>query len=167
MASLICLPLEARGTVSSSQNHLGTLKSIHSSSVLWIIMAPRPSYPCTQCGKVLRRRSSLNDHLARHYEVNAVKFQCGECDKKLSTKASLARHVRAHFWTNTKPFECTECDLKFKREGIWKDINWMCTRLDRNPSQDINATCVGLVLNKRQNSYFISTPITTIWVSVQ
>ena len=80
-------------------------------------MAPRSSYLCpeTECGEVYQQKSSLNIHLARHYE-EGVKYQCAECDEVLKWKASLVRHVRTHHWPNQTPFDCPECDAKFKRE---------------------------------------------------
>ncbi|XP_065091298.1 uncharacterized protein LOC135712271 isoform X1 [Ochlerotatus camptorhynchus] len=63
--------------------------------------------PCTVCGKLLKHKSLLREHLRRH----TGHFPCNVCGKILQKKYSLDVHMRTH--TNEKPYPCELCGQCF------------------------------------------------------
>ncbi len=69
----------------------------------------KKSFTCTQCGKCLASKYSLERHMRFHTEQKP--YKCSHCDKRFSQSGSLKRHERIH--TGEKPYHCTACGKSF------------------------------------------------------
>jgi len=69
----------------------------------------RSNHICKYCGKRSSTKSSLNEHLQTHIDVN--RFTCEVCNKEFSYQFMLRNHSRIH--TGEKPYECQWCNKKF------------------------------------------------------
>lgn len=81
--------------------------------------------PCTICGKLLKHKTLLREHLRRH----TGHFPCPVCGKILQKKYSLDVHMRTH--TNEKPYPCELCGQSFMLKVQMKthlakvhDLSW-------------------------------------------
>ncbi|XP_069837049.1 oocyte zinc finger protein XlCOF22-like isoform X2 [Dendropsophus ebraccatus] len=66
-------------------------------------------FPCSECGKLFKRKTNLAKHESIHREENP--FSCPECGKCFLQKSQLFKHQRRH--KGEKPFPCTECEKCF------------------------------------------------------
>ena len=66
---------------------------------------------CVHCGKILKHKADLIDHIQRHHSDE--KFPCQECGKTLPTKKDLLGHIRRNHTKREKIEQCLQCELKF------------------------------------------------------
>ncbi|XP_065071076.1 zinc finger protein sens-like [Rhopilema esculentum] len=70
-------------------------------------------YTCEDCGKVLKRSSSLSNHKLIHKNVKA--FCCEKCGTRFLRKSDLGKHYAIH--TGSKPYVCNVCDKSFSQSS--------------------------------------------------
>ena len=49
---------------------------------------------CVHCGKILKHKADLIDHIQRHHSDE--KFPCQECDCSFNLRIKLNRHLKKH-----------------------------------------------------------------------
>nr|XP_054748178.1 uncharacterized protein LOC129253775 [Lytechinus pictus] len=69
---------------------------------------PLPTYSCTECDYVGRKKSSLDYHMRIHTENR--QFKCHICPYASKTKNNLLLHIRTH--EGMQPLKCPECDFR-------------------------------------------------------
>ena len=52
-------------------------------------------YACEICGKKVKKKERLNDHMLSHAPAN---IECVHCDKKFKTKSNLIQHLKGDFF---------------------------------------------------------------------
>lgn len=77
-------------------------------------------YPCSDCGKVFTRKTTLKRHIRIH--IGIKEFQCWVCSKCFMEKSHLSRHLRKHEGVKESleadaPYCCSICDRKFTIKG--------------------------------------------------
>eukprot|EP00794_Sanderia_malayensis_P005329 gene5328-5998_t len=75
--------------------------------------AEKGPYVCNDCGKVLKRSSSLSNHRLIHKNVKA--FKCEKCGVSFLRKSDLGKHYAVH--TGTKPYVCDVCNKSFSQSS--------------------------------------------------
>ena len=70
-------------------------------------------YTCEDCGKVLKRSSSLSNHKLIHRNIKA--FCCEKCGARFLRKSDLGKHYAIH--TGSKPYVCNVCDKSFSQSS--------------------------------------------------
>lgn len=70
-------------------------------------------YTCEDCGKVLKRSSSLSNHKLIHKNVKA--YRCDKCGARFLRKSDLGKHFAIH--TGSKPYVCNICDKSFSQSS--------------------------------------------------
>lgn len=70
-------------------------------------------YTCEDCGKVLKRSSSLSNHRLIHKNVKA--FHCEKCGARFLRKSDLGKHYAIH--TGSKPYVCNICEKSFSQSS--------------------------------------------------
>ena len=70
-------------------------------------------YTCEDCGKVLKRSSSLSNHKLIHKNVKA--YRCDKCGAQFLRKSDLGKHLATH--TGSKPYICDICDKSFSQSS--------------------------------------------------
>lgn len=76
---------------------------------------PSPlSTACTICGKVLKYKSYLKEHMLLH--ANSKPYQCELCGQSYPNSNRLADHVRTH--TGERPFKCKVCGKCFTAASL-------------------------------------------------
>ncbi|XP_055314810.1 zinc finger protein 211-like [Sitodiplosis mosellana] len=66
-------------------------------------------YQCTDCGKIMKNRSSLSMHSKIH--SNDRQYGCMICEQKFVQKINLINHLKVH--NTTKTHSCNECGKSF------------------------------------------------------
>lgn len=70
-------------------------------------------YTCEDCGKVLKRSSSLSNHKLIHKNVKA--YRCDKCGARFLRKSDLGKHFAIH--TGSKPYVCNICEKSFSQSS--------------------------------------------------
>lgn len=70
-------------------------------------------YMCHDCGKILKRSSSLSNHRLIHKNVKA--FKCEKCNASFLRKSDLGKHYAIH--TGSKPYVCSICSKSFSQSS--------------------------------------------------
>ncbi len=73
----------------------------------------RGPYMCHDCGKILKRSSSLSNHRLIHKNVKA--FKCEKCGASFLRKSDLGKHYAIH--TGSKPYICDICNKSFSQSS--------------------------------------------------
>uniref|UniRef100_A0A8D8E922 Zinc finger protein 317 n=1 Tax=Culex pipiens TaxID=7175 RepID=A0A8D8E922_CULPI len=69
--------------------------------------------PCEVCGKMIRSRQALKQHMKSHEEK---KFECQLCDVKAPNQHTLKRHMDIH--NQVRDFVCSHCGKAFYRQTV-------------------------------------------------
>ncbi|XP_070594098.1 zinc finger protein 79-like [Erythrolamprus reginae] len=90
-------------------------------------------YPCTECGRVFNRKSTLTRHWRTH--TGEKPYSCPYCGRSFSLNLNLITHQMTH--TGEKPYKCPDCGQCFTRstsvtrhqrshreEGLLKNDLW-------------------------------------------
>ena len=73
-------------------------------------------WPCSICGRILARSSTLKIHLRQHSGDRP--FKCPLCSKAFAQQSLLDSHLRTH--SNERPYSCEICDKTFVRLSTFK-----------------------------------------------
>lgn len=65
-------------------------------------------FECKHCGKILKTRCELRNHVRYHVQV----FDCNFCEEKFSVKSHLKDHLKWH--EDPESFACKICGKMFK-----------------------------------------------------
>ncbi|XP_053154088.1 zinc finger protein 436-like [Hemicordylus capensis] len=68
-------------------------------------------YPCTECGRVFNRKSTLTRHWRTH--TGEKPYSCLYCGRSFSLNLNLLTHQMTH--TGEKPYKCPDCGQSFTR----------------------------------------------------
>ncbi|XP_063290506.1 gastrula zinc finger protein XlCGF26.1-like [Pelobates fuscus] len=71
----------------------------------------KPLFPCSDCGRIFTKQSSLINHQRTHSREKT--YKCSDCGKDFTTKYLLTKHQKNH--TVENPFNCAECGKCFAR----------------------------------------------------
>ena len=66
---------------------------------------------CVHCGKILKHKADLIDHIQRHHSDE--KFPCQECGKVSRSNKDLLSHIRRNHTEREKTEQCSQCEMKF------------------------------------------------------
>ncbi|XP_058023523.1 zinc finger and SCAN domain-containing protein 2-like isoform X4 [Ahaetulla prasina] len=90
-------------------------------------------YPCSECGRVFNRKSTLTRHWRTH--TGEKPYSCLYCGRSFSLNLNLLTHQMTH--TGEKPYKCPDCGQSFTRstsvtrhqrnhreEGLFKNDLW-------------------------------------------
>ncbi len=77
----------------------------------------KKSFTCTQCGKSLTSKHSLENHMRIH--TGERPFTCNQCGKSFTCKRNLKLHLRVH--TGKKLFTCKQCGKSFMQPHTLRD----------------------------------------------
>nr|XP_028575806.1 zinc finger protein 771-like [Podarcis muralis]XP_028575807.1 zinc finger protein 771-like [Podarcis muralis]XP_028575808.1 zinc finger protein 771-like [Podarcis muralis]XP_028575809.1 zinc finger protein 771-like [Podarcis muralis]XP_028575810.1 zinc finger protein 771-like [Podarcis muralis] len=69
------------------------------------------AYPCTECGRVFNRKSTLTRHWRTH--TGEKPYSCLDCGRSFSLNLNLLTHQMTH--TGEKPYKCPDCGQSFTR----------------------------------------------------
>lgn len=70
--------------------------------------------PCDVCGKMIRSRTALKQHMKSHQEK---KFECQQCGVKAPNQNTLKRHMD-HIHNQVRNFVCPQCGKAFYRQYV-------------------------------------------------
>ncbi len=71
----------------------------------------KKSFTCTQCGKSVRNKRSLDYHMRVH--TGGRPYTCDQCGKSFSQSSNLKKHMKVH--SKEKPHSCCLCGKSFSR----------------------------------------------------
>ncbi|XP_044307948.1 zinc finger protein 11-like [Varanus komodoensis] len=77
------------------------------------IATDEQSHTCSDCGKSLKRKYSLDRHQKMHSPERP--YQCQVCKKSFHHPKDLTRHQISH--SDLRPYQCTECGKQFKSKS--------------------------------------------------
>ncbi|KAI8994740.1 hypothetical protein BDB01DRAFT_773918 [Pilobolus umbonatus] len=83
------------------------------------VLKPKPTYACSQCDKVFKRRFNLGTHELLHDPQRIKKFQCDSCSKRFDRKNDLDRHAST-IHHKERRFACSSCTERFSRNDALK-----------------------------------------------
>ena len=82
---------------------------------------------CTQCGKVLKGKSSFLQHVKWAHSDVTDEYPCGTCGKTFKSKCALEYHAEWHLmkenpnvYGDNARYKCPMCDRGFKYKAIFK-----------------------------------------------
>lgn len=75
-------------------------------------------YMCHLCGKGIKSKTSLRDHMFVHQGLKPI--NCSKCEKSFALKTTLKSHMRTH--TGERPYSCSVCHKSFNQRGPLKNI---------------------------------------------
>nr|XP_008103725.1 PREDICTED: zinc finger protein 629-like [Anolis carolinensis] len=68
-------------------------------------------YPCSECGRIFNRKSTLTRHWRTH--TGEKPYSCVDCGRSFSLNLNLLTHQMTH--TGEKPYKCPDCGQSFTR----------------------------------------------------
>jgi len=87
----------------------------------WTAGGDAKGFVCTECGKTLSCKSSLNKHKLIHSGTKP--FRCDKCGKRFVQSGHLRRHLQTH--SGIKPFPCPQCGRFFSDKSTMKEhLKW-------------------------------------------
>merc|ERR1712129_267525 len=99
-------------------------------------------HACPKCGKLLRSKYKLREHLDRKFDCNE-KQSCSKCEKPFKSKYKLRLHLNRKYNCNSKQ-PCPKCEKPFKSNyklRMHLNRKYDCTKkllLNRNVEMDLS-----------------------------
>nr|CAH7716504.1 unnamed protein product [Callosobruchus chinensis] len=78
------------------------------------IARPLNIYVCSQCNKVFKKKTTLDEHVIKKHEI----FERKDCYYKTTDEINLKKHNLIHSGANSELFSCHYCNAKLKRRQI-------------------------------------------------
>nr|CAH7756837.1 unnamed protein product [Callosobruchus chinensis] len=78
------------------------------------VARPLNIYVCSQCNKVFKKKTTLDEHVIKKHEI----FERKDCYYKTTDEINLKKHNLIHSGANSELFSCHYCNAKLKRRQI-------------------------------------------------
>lgn len=83
----------------------------------------RPIFICQTCGRELRTRNNLREHMDRFHRIdqeNVRKIICDICDKRFVLHGEIKKHIEA-VHLKIRKYSCSKCSITYKRSHNLRD----------------------------------------------
>ena len=71
-------------------------------------------YICNDCGKILKSKGALENHIQCFHRINERSHICNVCGKGFTQASNLRTHIQTQHGSKKEPTPCPECGVKVK-----------------------------------------------------